>query len=210
MIFFIYKDSQMDVIEAVYARRSVKAYDPSHQFSKEEEEKLLECAIQSPTAFNIQNWRIVHVKDKALRQKIREAAWDQTQVTDASMLLILCADLQAWQENPQRYWQKAPQEVQEFLVPAIDSYYRGKEQIQRDEAMRSCGIAGQTLMITAKAMGYDSCPMDGFDYEQVGKLINLPKNHVISFMIAIGKGTKTAWPKPGQLPLNEIVIENSW
>lgn len=200
----------MDVIEAIYARRAIKEYDASHQFTGEEERQILECAIQSPTAFNIQNWRIVHVKDDSLRRQIKEVAWNQAQVTDASMLLILCADLKSWEKDPARYWHKAPQPVQDFLVPAIDDYYRNKEQVQRDEAMRSCGIAGQTIMLTAKAMGYDSCPMDGFDFEAVAKLINLPDDHVIAFMVAVGKGTKEAWPKPGQLPLSDIVIDNSW
>ena len=200
----------MDVIEAIYARRAVKHFDPNHAFSAEEENTVLQCAIQSPTAFNIQNWRIVHVKDKTIRQRIRKVAWDQAQVTDASMLLILCADLNSWQEEPQRYWQNAPQPVQDFLVPAIDDYYRGKPQVQRDEAMRSCGIAGQSIMLTAKALGYDSCPMDGFDFDAVADIICLPKDHVIAFMVAIGKGTQDPWPKPGQLPLEDIVIKNGW
>ena len=66
--------------------------------------------------------------------------------------------------------------------------YKGNEQVQRDEAMRSCGIAAQTLMLAAKAMGYDSCPMDGFDFEAVGKLINLPADHLISMVPYSGLG----------------------
>jgi hypothetical protein len=50
-----------------------------------------------------------------------------------------------------RYWKNAPQEVQDFMLPAIDAYYRDKDQVQRDEAMRSCGIAAQTLMLTEKS-----------------------------------------------------------
>jgi nitroreductase len=80
--------------------------------------------------------------------------------------------------------------------------------VQRDEAMRSCGIAAMTLMLAAREMGYDSCPMDGFDFEAVGKLINLPQNHVITMMTAIGKATNEAWPRGGQLPMNEVVINN--
>lgn len=200
----------MNVSDAIYQRRSVKHYDSQHRLSEAEEQKILNAAIQSPTAYNIQNWRIVHVKDATRRQAIRQAAWDQSQVTDASMLLILCADLNAWKKNPQRYWSLAPQDVQDIILPAIDDYYRGKEQVQRDEAMRSCGIAGQSIMLMAKEMGYDSCPMDGFDYEQVGKIINLPEDHVISFMLVVGKGTKPAWAKPGQLPLSDVVIEEGW
>lgn len=200
----------MDVLEAVHQRRAIKHYDASHQMTDAEQKALLNSAIQSPTAFNIQNWRFVHVKDSELRQQIRQAAWDQAQVTDASMLLILCANLKAWSQEPKRYWQTAPSEVQDFILPAIDAYYRDKNQVQRDEAMRSCGIVAQTLMLSAKAMGYDSCPMDGFDYEKVGQLINLPHDHVIAMMVVVGKGTKPAWPKPGQLPIEEVLIENQW
>ena len=94
------------------------------------------------------------------------------------------------------------------LVGMTKQFYEGKEQLQRDEAMRSCGLGGQTIMLAAKAMGYDSCPMIGFDPVQVAELINLPEDHVVSFMSAVGKATKPAWPKPGQLPLDEVVVKN--
>ena len=74
--------------------------------------------------------------------------------------------------------------------------------------MRSCGIAGQSIMLAAKDMGYDSCPMIGFDQEAVGKIIHLPEDHCISFMITVGKALKPAWPRPGQLPLSEVVIRD--
>ena len=45
-------------------------------------------------------------------------------------------------------------------------------------------------MLAAKAMGYDSCPMIGFDIDKVAELINLPEDHVMGPMVAIGKGTK--------------------
>jgi len=74
--------------------------------------------------------------------------------------------------------------------------------------MRSCGIAAQTLMLAAKSMGYDSCPMDGFDFEKVAELIQLPDDHVIAMFVAIGKGTKEAWPRPGQLESDKVIIKN--
>ncbi len=200
----------MDTLETIKSRRSVKNYQPDHQLSDAELEQLLTLASLSPTAFNIQNWRFVVINDPELRQQIRQSAWDQAQITDCSALIILCADLKAWEKQPQRYWQNAPKPVQEFIVPAIDNYYRDKHQVQRDEAMRSCGIAAQTLMLSAKAMGYDSCPMDGFDFSAVGKLINLPEDHIISLFVAIGKATEPASPRAGQLPLNEIIINNQF
>ncbi len=198
----------MEVFDAIKARRAVKHFDPDHEMTDEEITRLLSHAILAPTAFNIQNWRPVVVTDPELRQKIRDVAWDQAQVTDASLLIVLTADTKSWARDPGRYWVNAPQAVQDFLLPAINSYYEGRDWVQRDEGMRSCGMMAQTLMLAAKAMGYDSCPMDGFDYDAVGNLINLPEDHVVAMFVAIGKATKEAWPRGGQLPLEDVVIQN--
>ncbi|REJ94936.1 MAG: nitroreductase family protein [Planctomycetota bacterium] len=198
----------MDTFDAIYQRRAVKHYDPAHELTDEEIHKLMEAAVQSPTSFNIQNWRFVLVRDKELRQQIRAAASDQAHVSDSSLLIVMTADVKAWAKQPERYWREAPAEVARMLVDWMGPFYEGKDQLQRDEAMRSCGIAGQTIMLAAKAMGYDSCPMIGFDPVQVAKLINLPEDHAISFLITVGKATKPAWPKPGQLPLEEVVVHD--
>ena len=200
----------MKTVDAIRSRRSVKPFAEKHSMSEEKANELLSLAVLSPTAFNIQNWRFVVVTDRELRKQIREVAWDQAQVTDTSLFIVLCADLKAWEKQPGRYWVNASKELQEFMLPAIDDYYRGKDQVQRDEAMRSCGIVAQTLMLAAKSMGYDSCPMDGFDFEKVAELIHLPDDHVIAMFVAIGKGTKEALPRAGQLDLDEVIIENSF
>lgn len=200
----------MNTFDAIYQRRSVKHYDPAHRLTAEEEAKLFEAARQTPSSFNIQHWRLVKVTDTAKREAIKAAAWGQAQVTDASMLLVICADIKAWAKNPQRYWENAPQPVQDFLLPMIAPFYEGKEQLQRDEAMRSVGFIAQTLMLSAKAMGYDSCPMIGFDPAAVAEIIKLPSDHAIGMLLVIGKATQPAQPKGGYLPLNEIIIENQF
>jgi nitroreductase len=198
----------MDTFDAIYQRRAVKHYDPDHRLSAEEENRLLEAAIQAPTSFNIQHWRFVIVRDPELRRQIRALAFDQAQITDASLLIAMTADTQAWRKEPERYWRNAPAEVAGMLVGWIGPFHEGREWLQRDEAQRSIGMAMQTLMLAAKAMGYDSCPMIGFDIEAVAKRIRLPDDHVMGPLVAIGKALKPIWPKPGQLPLSEVVVEN--
>ena len=200
----------METLDAIRTRRSVKHYDANHQMTDEEKNELISLAMLSPTAFNLQHWRFVIVEDTELRKEVRKVAMDQSQVTDASMLIVLCADMQTWQKDTQRFWRGADHAVQEFMLPAIDGYYRDKPQVQRDETMRSCGLAAQTIMLAAKSMGYESCPMDGFDFDAVAKLIHLPEDHVIAMFVAVGKGTKDAWPRPGQLSLDEVVIKNTF
>ena len=196
----------MDTLEAIYSRRAVKHYDPDHVMPEVDLRKLLEAAMQSPTSFNIQHWRFVVVRDKEQRKQIRAAGNDQAQITDASVLVVMTADVLAWKKDPQRYWRDAPPEVAKMLVDWMGPFHEGRDWLQRDEAMRSIGIASQTIMLAAKALGYDSCPMIGFDVDRVSEFIGLPDDHVIGNMIAIGKGTKATWPKPGQLPLEEVVI----
>jgi nitroreductase len=196
----------MNVSTAIKSRRAIKAFDPSHRISKDETEQLLSLALLSPTSFNIQNWRFLMVRDPELRRQIRAVAWDQAQVTDASLLIVLTADLKSWAREPARYWRNAPQPVQEFILPAIEQFYNGHEQVQRDEAMRSCGIVAMALMLAAQEMGYASCPMVGFDFDKVGKLINLPVDHVVAMFVTIGKGVKDAWARDGRIAMNEAVI----
>ena len=200
----------MNVSQAITERRSVKAYDPQHPMSQAEIDQLLSLAMLSPTAFNIQHWRFVVVTDADLRKEIREVSWNQAQVTDASLLVILTADLNAWQKNPERYWENAPKPVQDYLVPAITQYYQDKPEVQRDEAMRSCAMAAMTLMLAAKEMGYDTCAMDGFDFDAVAKLINLPSDHIPVMFVVAGKALEPARPRGGQLSMNDVVIYNKF
>ena len=200
----------METRQAIKSRRSAKHFDPDHIMPEEDKKDLLELALLSPTSFNIQNWRFVIVEDPDRRQAIRAAAWDQAQVTDASMLILLCADIKSWDKDPQRYWQEASQSIQEMIVPMIKPFYEDQNILQRDEAMRSVGISAQTLMLAAKAMGYDSCPMIGFDADKVAEIINLPEDHVIGMMLVIGKTTAPAYPRSGQLSLDEVVIRDSF
>lgn len=201
----------MDVIDAIHARRAVKHFDPDHRLSAAEERRLLETTIQAPSSFNIQHWRFVILRDPALRARIRQDYGnDQAQITDASLLVLFTADLKAWSKQPERYWAKAPEPVADLLVGWMGPFHEGREWLQRDEAQRSIGLAMQTLMLAATGLGYQSCPMIGFEIEKLAELIHLPEDHVMGPMVAIGKGTQDPLPKPGQLPLEELVFENGF
>ncbi len=200
----------MNVNQAIVERRSVKAYDPHHKMTEQEMSELMSLAMLSPTAFNIQNWRFVLVTDPVLRQQIRAVSWNQAQVEEASLLIVLTADLNAWAKQPERYWQNAPKAASDILVPMIGHYYGNNLQVQRDEAMRSCGMAAMTIMLAAKEMGYDTCPMDGFDFDAVGKLLNLPADHTPSMFVVVGKALKEASPRGGQLAMDEVVVYNKF
>ncbi len=164
----------MDVETAIRTRRSIKVFDPSHRIDEGETAKLIELATLSPTAFNLQHWRFVVVRDPLVRFQLRQAAYGQPQVTDASLLIALCADVKAWDRDPERCWRQVDPAERDRMAGTIRRFYAPDAQLQRDEAMRSCGLAAQTLMLAATALGYGSCPMDGFDFAAVARILNLP------------------------------------
>lgn len=197
----------MGVSDALRDRRSIRWFDPEWRMSDEDFSRMINHVVLSPTALNIQNWRFLRVTDKARRTDIRKVAWDQAQVTDASELVILCYNEKAWRVSPERYWSEVPQEVAEIMLGNFPLYFN-QLGIERDEGLRSCGMAAMSMMLVAKEMGYDSCPMTGFDFGAVAEIIALPPWHRIAMMVAIGKKVKDPGPRPGQLPLSEVVMEN--
>ena len=201
----------MNVFTAVENRRSVKQFNSVHQMTLDEKQKLLSATLLSPTSFNIQNWRFVLVEDLALRQQLKAAAWNQAQITDASLVVVICGDLNAWQKEPLRYWRNLEDvAIRDYILNALHNFYVARPQVQRDEVMRSAGIAAQTLMLSAQALGYDSCPMIGFNVDEVAKLINLPEDHEIGMIVTIGKALQPARPRSGALAFEEVVIKDQF
>jgi nitroreductase len=201
-------EEDMDTFAAIAARRSVKHFDPNHVMSQAEIDRLLGAAILSPTSFNIQNWRFVAITNPEAKAQMRQAGWNQAQFTDCSLLVIVCGDRDAYRQDPARYWVNAAPAARDYILPAIQGAYGGNEQLRRDENLRSGSMAAQTIMLAAQAMGYDSCPMIGFDFAAVARIIRLPAEHDIVMAVTIGKPLEAARERGGQLPLSEVVVRD--
>jgi nitroreductase len=200
----------MDTFEAINTRRAIKKFDSTYKMSPEQVNSLMELTILSPTSYNQQNWRFITVTDQLIKEQISKAARGQAQPSDGSLVIILCGNMNAWKEDPLRYWKNSTIEKQELVKNSLNKKYADSPQNQRDEAMRSCGFAGQTIMLAARQMGLDSCPMVGFEYDELAKIINLPENHLIVLMIVVGKAAEPANPRGGQLSLDKVVFENKF
>ena len=198
----------MTVTEAAYTRRAIKHFDPHFRIPEAELRTLIETAMQSPTSFNLQHWRFVVITDPDLRKQIRAAGFDQPHLTEASVLILFTGDTLAWRKDPVRNWRNTAKPVQDLMLGFVGPFHDGRTQLQRDEAVRSIGMAMQTLMLAATEMGYQTCPIIGFDHETVAELVRLPADHVIGPFVAVGRGVKDAWPKPGQRSFEEVVVRD--
>ena len=200
----------MDTFDAIKTRRAIKKFDNAYKMSDEQVQSLMKLTLLSPTSYNQQNWRFVTVTDQAVKEQIHVAARNQAQPLDGSLVILLCGNMNAWKDDPMRYWKNHPLEKQEHVRDAMHKKYSDSPQNRRDEAMRSCGFAAQTIMLAAKQMGLDSCPMVGFEYDEMAKIINLPDDHIIVMMIVVGKAASPAAERGGQLSLDEVVFENKF
>lgn len=200
----------MKTIDAIKKRRTIRYYDSNYVIPDNEINELINLTMLTATSYNIQHWKFVVVDNPRLRKEIRKVSFDQAQITDASKLILVCTDIKAWEKDMPRKWENAPSEISDFMVSRSKMFYQDKEQLQRDEAIRSASFATQTLVLASVSKGYDTGVMIGFESEKVAKLINLPKDYIISNFVVIGKGIEAPFIRGGQLPLEEVRIKNSF
>lgn len=194
----------MEVSQAIESRRSINVFDPNEKISQAEVHELIKAANLSPSAFNIQHWRFVWLRDEAIQAQAREACWFQPQVVDAAATLIICADLKAWNKQPERYWENAPAEVAEAQIRNSQAIYNSNPKLEREEGVRSASMAAMSIMIKAMDMGFETCAM-ACDVDKMAAVIELPEDHSICMALAIGKRLEAPFPRPGLLDVDDVL-----
>lgn len=198
----------MEFSDIIQQRRSIKSYDAEKHISDLELKELFEDVILSPSSFNLQHWTFIAVKDSEQKKLLKEAAWGQSQVADCSVAIVVCGKLDAYKDAPEIH-KNAPKEVQERLLPMINNFYEGKEQLQRDEAIRSASLAAMTLMYAAKNRGWATGPMIGFDAVATSKLLNLTETYIPVMLLVLGYQKNEPRPRDSRRPIEEIVKLNT-
>ena len=198
----------MEFSEIVQQRFSVKSYDPEKIISDAELKGLFDEVILSPSSFNLQHWTFVAVKEPEIKKKLKAAAWDQSQMEDCSVAVLVCGKLDAY-KDASRIYQEAPDEIQKKVLPMIQNFYEGKDQLQRDEAIRSASLAAMTLMYGATNRGWGTCPMIGFDPEAVTKILKLTSNLIPVMFVVLGYQKNTPRPRSYRHPVEKVVRLNT-
>ena len=198
----------MEFSDIVQQRRSIKSYDAEKSIGDVELKELFEEVILSPSSFNLQHWTFIAVKDSEQKKLLKEAAWGQQQVEDCSVAILVCGKLNAYKDAPIIY-KNTPKEVQEGMLPMINDFYEGKDQLQRDEAIRSASLAAMTLMYAAKNLGWATGPMIGFDPVATSKLLNLTQAYIPVMLLVLGYQNKAPRPRDYRRPIEEVVRLNT-
>ena len=144
------------------------------------------------------------MRNPETKKQLKEAAGGQQQVEDSPVMLLVCGKLDAHEDAPEIY-AEAPPEIREKMLPMIKNFYGGNNQLVRDEAIRNASLAAMTLMYSAKARGWDTCPMIGFNPDAVFRILKLTPNYVPVMMMALGFQKDAPRPRSYRKPVAEVV-----
>jgi nitroreductase len=194
----------MNVTDALDVRRSIKQFDPTHEVDDALLAKLLAPVLHTPTSFNLQHWRFIAVRDRELKRQLAAASYHQKQVADCSVVVMILGKLTA-HEDAVRVWTGAPERVQASMVRQVASLYPPDATLQRDEAVRSGGLAAMALMLTAVEHGLGTCPLIGFEDAKVRVLLGVPDDHLCVLMLCVGRPAAPPFPRIGRFALSDVV-----
>lgn len=194
----------MELLDALRTRRSIRSFDPQHRLTDAELRHLLGHAQLAPTSFNMQNWHFVAVSEPAVKEQLWLASWKQNPVRDASVVVVITGDFGAPRRSA-RFLRHAPPPVAQRIDGYVQSLYAANPQLARDEACRSAAFAGMAMMLVAKDMGLDTCPLIGFDPVKVSAALGLDAEHPPLLMVTVGKALAPAFPRTGFLDFGETV-----
>lgn len=203
-----------DAIEVIKARGSVRKFTPGVEIPAEELDEILTLAAKAPSAWNLQHWRYLVITKPEVKERILPIAFNQDQVVNSSATVVILGDLEANRSVHDVYGTaykqgQLPKEVYETMVRQVNAAYENNPQMARDSAILNASLSAMQLMLAAKAKGYDTCPMGGFDREALIKELNIPSRYLPVMLISIGKAAEPARPTT-RFSLDQLVIRESF
>jgi nitroreductase / dihydropteridine reductase len=209
----------MELLNKLQWRYATKAMDPTRQVPQDKLERIIEAARLAPTSSGLQPYEILVVKNPALRAQIRDVAWNQSPVVDASHLLVFAA----WDDyTPERINQMfdLTNDVRGFRNEGWEAYrqqllatYPGRgPEVNFQHAARQAYIGFSAAIIAAAFEQVDATPMEGFDPDAVDRILGLRERHLRSaIMLPLGyRKAEQDWlvdlPKVRR-PLEQFVTE---
>ncbi|MEC0343130.1 nitroreductase family protein [Peribacillus frigoritolerans] len=204
-----------DFITVAKERRSVRQYDAEYVMTEEEIREILEIAIQAPSSSNLQPWRFLVIQDKQTQQELLPIANNQQQIVDASAVIAVLADIEGYKNAERIYGELVNKgimknEIKEpYVASILHNYGNFSAEKALSVAMIDGGLVSMQIMLAAKAKGYDTVPMGGFDETKFVEAFNVPENFKPVMLISLGKGTKAGFEKV-RLPLDTILTWNKF
>jgi nitroreductase len=201
-----------EFLEAMAFRHACKKFDTEKQIPAEEFESILEVARTSPSSFGMEPWRLIVVRDTKLRKALKPSCWNQNQITECSELVIFTTDNDSVRSGTP--YVRKMFERRGLPSEAVDTYmgvYKNHlSAMEEDELLlenwtaKQCYIACANMMTYAATLKIDTCPIEGFDKEEVEAILDLPEGRYVALICAFGYRVNSQSPQV-RLDLKQIV-----
>lgn len=183
----------MTLINNLNKRYATKQFDPAAKLPAETLSTLLEAIRLSASSYGLQAYKVLVVEDAATRTKLRAAAWNQSQITDASQLLVFAVDTSFSESSVDKFVDLTAKtrnidasQLSGYADMMKGSLKRPKEEVQA-WLSRQVYIALGFGLVAAAELNIDACPMEGFDPAQFDEILGLKEKGLSSVVImAVG------------------------
>lgn len=190
-----------DFSEIVFGRKSIRAYDETYKISQEEMLEMIQEATTTPSSVNMQPWRFVVVESEEAKAKLKPLIRFNTRQNDTSSAMVLIfGDMQCYEHGEEIYNAAVAQgemsaEVRDQQLAAIIPYYKNFSKEQMNDVVKiDSSLAAMQLMLVARAHGYDTNPIGGFEADQLAEAFDLDKERYVPVMIlSIGKAMEEGY-----------------
>ncbi|MEI6292824.1 MAG: NAD(P)H-dependent oxidoreductase [Methanomicrobiales archaeon] len=189
----------MEFKDIVMQRYAVKKFN-GKAIPEEKINELIELVRFAPSALDLQPWRIKVITDLKLKEQLRPAAFNQEQITTCSHLLVFCADpdydslikkLSALLKENQ-----VPQEIQAMITGMAAQFAGSMSPEQRFAwSQAQTYLALGNALNGAKSLGFDSCPMGGFNPDEFTRILKIPLPLVPVMLCPVGYAADTPMQK---------------
>lgn len=206
--FFILREGDtMEFKDIVMKRYASKKFD-NKKIPDDKVNELFDIIRHAPSSLNIQPWKIKVITDDNLKKKLKPVSYNQEQITSCSHLLVFCADTDLLARieriKKQMLDNGATEESIKGYMDMMTGYVSGMNDDEKLAfAQRQVFLALGNSVNGAKSLGFDSCPMGGFDKKAYAEILELPENIVPTVLSPIGYAVDTPKPKT-RLPKEEV------
>ena len=182
------------IIEDLNWRYATKKFDASRKLTQDDVHELLEALRLAPSSFGLQPWKFLVVTDAKTREQLREHAFNQPQITEASHLIVLCARTDMDEKHVGRFVESIastrgiPKEsLDEYAQVMVGSVSGRPREHLIEWSKRQVYIAVGFLLSAAAQKRIDACPMEGFDSAKFDEVLGLrEKNLTSTVLCALG------------------------
>jgi len=202
-----------ELMKAMDFRHACKVFDNTKKISDEDMRYILEAGRKSPSSFGMEAWKFLVITNQELKEKLKPACWNQPQMDTCSHLVIVLAGIDSVKvasgEVEKRFARREmPQEKLDFYMGLYADHL--KDVLNTDENIynwtsRQAYIASANMMTAGAVLGIDSCPIEGFNKNQVEEILGLDTTkHQLAMVLPFGYRID---PQSTQqrLPLDEVV-----